>query len=285
MPNRKRQRLVERWYDWNHRQPRSPWESDGLQPDTRNMSFYGGLIRNGSGTENLARYITTRNDGVGVVQVALPNALTVGRTREIYAAVHRSGGMAFSVPFSVLRQASIHESSVEVIDIERRPRPLRAPQQLLRATVRAYGAKRKAYFLAGYDLNEPGLSYFFCELPPDAEPTTIEEAYQALKPHSVKVAEAQGKKVRRQGDVFFIRMERDFNPVPDQDLWRERDLSWGAIYRTNHVAEHRHIADDGLYYVKGRIKHDPLGRRPDHRTLHLGNRWWLAVKNTVPVTV
>jgi hypothetical protein len=67
---------------------------------------------------------------------------------------------------------------------------------------------RVALFLSGFDENERRPLYFLCELPKvDVPPTTVREAYRDLKPETVKLAEAMGKDVKRQGDIYAIPTE------------------------------------------------------------------------------
>lgn len=63
--------------------------------------------------------------------------------------------------------------------------------------------RRKVKFLSGFDHGEPHLAYFFCELP-KCDATTVDEAYEALKPDTVKLAESMGRDVKRQGDIFAV---------------------------------------------------------------------------------
>lgn len=63
--------------------------------------------------------------------------------------------------------------------------------------------RRKVKFLSGFDHGEPHLAYFFCELP-KCDASTVDEAYEALKPEVVRLAEAMGRDVKRQGDIFAV---------------------------------------------------------------------------------
>ena len=68
----------------------------------------------------------------------------------------------------------------------------------------AHSVTLTAYFLSAFDEQEPRPLYFLCELPQGAEPATVEEALDALKPPEVAAAEAAGMACTRQGDVFAI---------------------------------------------------------------------------------
>ena len=214
-----------------------------------------------------------------VIGLDLPTSITVRRLRQIQSVIDGRGGHAVYLPWNVISAAGIREKSIRLIANRKRTHAFRAPQQLIRAKVRPgwpfRGGDRTAYFLSGYDLNERGLSYFFCELPPGVEPTTVEEAYEALKPESVKMAERERIRVLRQGDIFAIR-QRNFKPQSKPELW-------GEILGTNHVGQ-LVVRQDGLTYAHGLLRHAPSGRRRDHKNLPLRGGWYLCVKNTVPVT-
>jgi hypothetical protein len=156
----------------------------------------------------------------------------------------------------------------------------RPPQQVIEATVWPNWSRkpRHTYFMSGYDLNERGLSYFFCELPSGEVPTSVEHAYQMLRPESVRRALAQNRKVMRQGDMFFIKTRGEEGPPEDRITTDTR------LFDTNHYVS-EHARHNGLVMVRGKVSHQPDGRRPDHAALRLpGNAWWIAVRNTVPVT-
>lgn len=143
--------------------------------------------------------------------------------------------------------------------------------------------ERWAYFLSGFDANETTPSYFFCELPRKAKPATVAEAYEALKPDAVKLAEDMGRVIERQGDIFAI----EVTGLTTRDLKKMGgvQLDDPFILTTNHKATDVIIAGAGLTYVRGSLTHAPQGRRPDHRRIKLGDgkTWFLAVKNTVPL--
>ena len=258
---------------------------------------HGPVLRESDGSTRLAEF--WRHGEKPLVRLILPNQLTIGRHRAIRDVVLKEGGTVFSVPTNTIGVAEIEGPTIEVIDTKFSKHAFRADEQLLRAEVQtpkftrdSWGFqshsgynRRTAYFLSGYDRNEPGLSYFFCELPAGVEPTTVKEAYASLKPKSVKLAETQGFKVKRQGDMFFIRMKN----------WQPDYARLDTLYRNQYLHNSNHIAEEvvwvdgnslsGLTYVRGRISHAPAGRRPDHGPLDLGKKyWWLCVRNTVPLS-
>lgn len=152
------------------------------------------------------------------------------------------------------------------------------------------------YYLSGYDSQESPPLYFLCRLPERVE--TVAEAREALKPKAVRVAEGQGLRVERQGDLFAIRSDLTddnivamggkiynyeqavaFNRVPEgKDNYR----LYGTIHTGSRVAR----LPDGRELATGQLVHDPkLGedsRQPDHRPRVLDGGWWWIAPNTVP---
>lgn len=70
---------------------------------------------------------------------------------------------------------------------------------------RSHGQAKRVKWLSSFDRNEPRPLYFLCQLPP-TRATTYEEAIEALKPDTVLMAEAMGRAVERQGDIFAVPM-------------------------------------------------------------------------------
>lgn len=70
---------------------------------------------------------------------------------------------------------------------------------------RWHGETRRVKWLSSFDRNEPRPLYFLCQLPP-TRATTYDEAIEALKPDTVVMAEAMGREVERQGDIFAVPM-------------------------------------------------------------------------------
>ena len=249
--------------------------------DGRGVFFEPTQIELSGGNGTLARVVRTKDHVLGpLIRMPLPNQATDWRWEEAFKTFRREGIPVFCVPRAVLENSDIRPKSIEVIHTEKNRRFARPPHQVLKATVhpRWLTAKRarEAYFLSGYDRNERGLSYFFCELPPGVVPTTVEDAYQSLQPESVKRALSQKRKVLRQGDMFFIQVKGERTPT---DAQTAKDM---RLFDTNHFAtEYGNV--NGLRMVRGRIEHKPFGRRPDHRPLRLPKGWWITVRNTVPV--
>lgn len=63
---------------------------------------------------------------------------------------------------------------------------------------------RRHKFVSSFDSHEAPPMYFLAQLPDRSGAKTMVEAIEALKPPLVKKAEADGKRVFRQGDVFAI---------------------------------------------------------------------------------
>ena len=142
-------------------------------------------------------------------------------------------------------------------------------EHVLGGVVVALGDK---YYLSAIDRNEPwGLrAYFLCQLPYGV--SSIEDAYDALKPQRVKDAEAGGIEVRRQGDVFLIRVtEKDWNLELGRDMLAKDHRLWGRT----HVAS-KALITDGRVFVSGKLTHE----RRQHRAVFFKGVWYEAVKNT-----
>lgn len=140
---------------------------------------------------------------------------------------------------------------------------------------------RTTYFVSGFDHNEPRPLYFFCELPPRVRPTTLEQAYEMLKPETVRIAEQMGREVKRQGDIFAIPLER----LTKREL-RKQGATFekrGELLGTNHVATEVARMPDGTTLSRGTLVHAPRLRQPDHVRCPLGKNWHVVLKNTVPV--
>lgn len=229
--------------------------------------------------EGVVAHFTYVADGGSYIRMSLPNALTALFHREVQRVARHLGVPFYIAPVEVIERAGIRASSVEILDIQRRAPYARPLHSLIRADVKEpyTGKHRTAYFLAGYDTQERN-SYFFCEV--IGEPTTIEQAYQALKPESVRIAEAQRRKVYRQGDMFFIRATKDEGPLNHTSGRMDRRLGH-QLFGTNHYVDD--LADNGgVTLVRGRVRHRPVARRPDHKPLVLPGGWWVAVQNAVP---
>jgi hypothetical protein len=169
------------------------------------------------------------------------------------------------------------------------------------------GRRRK--FLSAFDHNEPGQSYFLCELPRTGA-RTVAAALEALKPPAVKRAMEASLAVIRQGDIFAIptslttrelkrralgqTIER-YEPVQAPPsghgtIWARvpynvKSLRMAPLLTTNHVATEQLLTLDGDTYARGFLRHRPDGREPDHTPVRLGDgqTWYRILRNTVPL--
>lgn len=144
-------------------------------------------------------------------------------------------------------------------------------------------ATRTAYFLSSFDYQESQPLYFLAELPQWAEPTSVEQAIECLKPDAVKLAEAGGLTVTRQGDVFAV-------PTPEVSTshFRGHERVKGArILGVNHTATESVVMPEGTY-ARGILRHSPeqSWRAPEHKRQRMGDgkTWHYLVKNTVPAS-
>jgi hypothetical protein len=153
---------------------------------------------------------------------------------------------------------------------------------------------RWATFLSGFDHQEARPLYFFCEMPYGCKAATVAEAYEALKPDPVKLAEQMGRNWTRQGDIFAVPTRLDRKALvargarlekrSDRNSPRQTHLPY--ILNTNHTATEVAYLPGGLTLARGVLYHDPSFRDPDHarRKLGDGKTWHIVVKNTVPIT-
>lgn len=146
---------------------------------------------------------------------------------------------------------------------------------------RAAVKKRRAKFLSGFDRNERRASYFFCEMP-RTRAVTIEDAINALKPDTVKLAEQMGRHVHRQGDIFAV----ELTGMTKRALRKSGAVFTrrGTLFGTNHEATETAVLPNGTTLARGCLYHNPGFRAADHARVNLGGGWKVIVKNTVPLT-
>lgn len=170
-------------------------------------------------------------------------------------------------------------------------------ESLIRARVDWRDAEQKthhrwAYFLSGFDHQEPAPLYFLCELPRGSKPATVADAYEILKPEPVKLAEQMGRTVIRQGDIFAVpaptldrRTLQKMGAAFEKRSDRVRGKVSAELLNTNHRATEVARLPNGLTIARGCLYHDPSGRRPDHirRKIADGQGWHIIIKNTVPI--
>jgi hypothetical protein len=146
---------------------------------------------------------------------------------------------------------------------------------------------QKKVFLLDVDRNELEhgiINPFLVELS-NPKVKTIAEAYESLKPQEVVSAEAQGLKVLRQGEWFFI-PANDFETARAKKAIEERlktPVRWGAPTASGTLRAGRNRPNeaelmgevDGKFYVSGTISHS--GR--EHADLVLTG-FYRAIPNT-----
>ncbi len=108
---------------------------------------------------------------------------------------------------------------------------------------------------------------FLVEIP-DTKVKTVSEAYEALKPESVKQAEKENKKVLRQGEWFLIDAG---NVVPLGEI----KPGFLRVGRNRPNRAEKYFSDGEKHFVSGVMSH--TGR--EHKELILES-WYLAVPNT-----
>lgn len=159
-----------------------------------------------------------------------------------------------------------------------------------------------SYFISGWDEIDQR-NYFLCHTP--GEPKTMSEALENLKPWQVQQAEAQGRRVLRQGEWFFIESLPEATGTkklrdrlyPNEARGYRLGSKPGDDGRgtgLQHVASRvrwARLVEDldqttapgeswPWVVVHGTVKH--LGG--EHKRLTLGDRkagsWWVPIKNT-----
>ncbi len=171
----------------------------------------------------------------------------------------------------------------------------------------------EAYFLSAFDEQESPPLYFLAQLPDGiSEPRSVGEAFEALKPEMVRRAEADGKAITRQGDVFAVEVgmsTRELSALgatavitPPEEVstadperyrrWRKQHNLGGTeswVLGVNHTASETMTAGDGHFtYARGTLRHRRVVHgvitRGEHRRQRMGDgkTWHLLVKNTVP---
>lgn len=155
-------------------------------------------------------------------------------------------------------------------------------------SAKVHGRRERVRFLSSFDYQEARALYFLCELPRTPVVETVEQAFEALKPPSVKDAEAAGLNVSRQGDMFAIPTElttKEAKKLTPYGKGRIVKRPPGGLLETNHSASEVIFATEGRVYARGLLYHEPDGlREPDHarRKMGDGQTWHLLVRNMVP---
>lgn len=131
------------------------------------------------------------------------------------------------------------------------------------------------YFISGIDETGVKNLYFLTEL---IRPVvSFEDALESLKPDVVIEAEKNDIEVKRQGEWFFIKLEKlDFS---DYTIIKDGKLP-GNDNDTGHHIVSELTQKNNYCIVRGIVKHD----RGEHKQLKLydnikNKKWWIAVHN------
>lgn len=167
---------------------------------------------------------------------------------------------------------------------------------------------QQGMFLSAFDQQERTPLYFLAQLPQDADPHTVDDAFVSLRPQVVNDAMASGRNVARQGDVFAFddaseycnrksgtrRLKRDGATIEKRQRPTRRQeppyTGWvnpadgGKVAGTDHAASEVATLPDGTEYARGCLYHDVHPRLPEHarRRISDGKTWHRIMLNTVP---
>lgn len=131
------------------------------------------------------------------------------------------------------------------------------------------------YFISGIDPTGVNNLYFLTELVRPVD--SFEDAIEALKPEIVRNAEQNEIEVKRQGEWFFIKTDKQCDA--NIDIGKNCALP-GRNNDTGHHIVSDLIQMDNHWLVRGIVKHD----RKEHRQLKLYDdakkkSWWIAIHN------
>lgn len=188
----------------------------------------------------------------------------------------------YSIPFNVLASAGLDLSETLILE--------QGPESTHQIKKDTYGSSMvERHFTGALLLENNGRKFlmdidrleithgifnaFFVEV--DKSVKTIVEAYESMKPESVKLAEAEGLDVKRQGEWFFIPTDKTLTVKPDQVLQWDRDEKATKVILRHNIA-HGKGRPNTLFKPKGFGKLDELvcgivshsGR--EHKDLDLG---------------
>lgn len=136
-------------------------------------------------------------------------------------------------------------------------------------------------FISSFDYQETTPLYFLAEVPDKGgKIKTIEDALLALAPPIVHAAMAQGREVKRQGDMFAIPTRLSTEDVIARTDGKKRRME--GVIGTDHVATESYVGKGRITYARGFFHHKPEGRVRDHQARKLGEEWHLVVPNAVP---
>lgn len=119
-------------------------------------------------------------------------------------------------------------------------------------------------FISSLDSSGSGRGLFFLTELADKSVNTVVEAFESMKPDSVKRAEEEGSDVMRQGEWFFI-------PIDDLlDSVKEHAKKKYVLKNSESDREDRHFVTEGMsvqgrQFAKGVVRHS----RGEHKMLKL----------------
>lgn len=200
------------------------------------------------------------------------------------------------IPFNVFIEANLNLHQIEILDRGEESTVIRTEerydskkQKNVKHDVEVHFTGASLFKVGGrlflFDIDRREIKHkifnaFLVEL--QVEATTIDEAYDTLKPKEVKDAEKKGLTVLRQGEWFFIPVKGEYKIETREIVWGDKkgktepmplDLKAGDN-RPNRVSNH-HVKADKSTLVTGRVEHS--GR--EHAALVLKG-WFKPVPNT-----
>lgn len=274
----------------------------------------------------LARWVdpTDDHDGFWLLNGDRYSNTTTGHQALVRSAAQRTSAPVLILPHSSLHSAGIYLDSITPVEITQDryiSEPVTVPladlpqwtdgepvdngdgtwtyirkthvlgESLFSAVYQVYGDERqfrdvRALFLSAFDHQELNRHYFLCQLPDGATPTTVEQAFEALKPPAVVEAEAAGLHVTRQGDLFAVPTDLTTREVRSFGLAVKRERVLGISHAPTESVTVS-VSGGGEVFARGILYHRPFEswRKPEHRRQKMGDgkTWHLLVKNTVPV--
>lgn len=186
----------------------------------------------------------------------------------------------YSIPFNVLKAGDLKLNETSVLE--------QGPESTHTIKVNPYSSEQQRHFTGALLLQNNGRKFlmdidreeikhkifnaFFVEV--DKKVKTISEAYESMKPQSVKDAEKAGKTVLRQGEWFFVQTDKELTVESKQvrNWHNENETSIVTRFNISHGKGRPNALfkpvgfNDMDQYVCGLVTHS--GR--EHRDLDLG---------------
>lgn len=195
------------------------------------------------------------------------------------------------IPFSVFFESGLNLMNIEIL--------ARGPEKTVIRNEEKYNAKTRENDIIPVEVHFTGASLFKVEdkvflfdidqheikhkifnaflVQLKESASSIEQAYENLKPQAVKDAEKQGLEILRQGEWFFIPVQGEFEAKKATSQWSKLEFEPLTLRagrnRPNNVTKHSKV--DGVEYVTGIVEHSGH----EHASLTLKG-WYLPVPNT-----